>query len=836
MILTLSPAVKARSWDADYLWSHWAAFVVWLGGAWLLHHITIRKLEHWDPFILPSAFLLVGWGMLSIWRLSFIFGIRQTLWYAFCIALADFFFNKAQIFESLKKYKYLLLTLGLSLAVLTFFFGTYPGGEGPKLWLGFRGIYFQPSEPLKLILILYLAAFFSEKYSLKFNILQTILPTLVLVAAALFILVGQRDLGTALIFIVIYIGMLYIAFGKRRILLIGALIMALAAISGYSLIDLIRIRFQAWALPWADPQSGSYQIIQSIMAIAAGGVFGTGIGIGYPHLVPIPHSDFIYASVIEESGLVGAVVMIGLFAVLLFRGIHAALTSGNRYYRFLAAGISVFLAFQTILIVGGNIRLLPITGVTLPLVSYGGSSLVTSLLSIFILVRISDNQPERMRDIQGLQPFRVGAILFSIGLFLLFLVTGWWAIFRSNDLQLRADNARNMIASRYVQRGSIQDRNGRALTLTEGSPGAYQNRIQYVPLSNTIGYYSSTFGIAGLQKVLGSYLSGQKGYPSFDTWFNYLLYDQPLPGRNAKLSLDLEIQETVDAVLADRRGAALVLNPESGEILAVSTSPYYDANALSENWESWKNNPQAPLLNRAFQGAYPLEELLTPFLLAEENSLLEQDLSSVRFAGLEECALGGDHSNLWSSATRDGCTYALQQAISDKSASYVINVIQRYGLNTSFELGLPTNPSREFEGTIHWRELLFGKNAVRVSPLQVAYAAGIFSSAGKQPQPYILSGVDTKLEGWVFLGSSASAQVISTENTETINRLLASEEITGWEISSLSQDANGFYSWYIAGTPTQWDGTPLVLVIVFEDENTKTLQDSGRKVFQQIIR
>ena len=131
-----------------------------------------------------------------------------------------------------------------------------------------------------------MAAYFSEKYFLQFNIIETILPTLLLVLAALFILIGQRDMGTALIFIVIYIGMLYITFGKKRILVIGSVIVALAAVIGFIFIDLIRIRFQAWIQPWLNPQSGSYQIIQSIIAIAAGGVFGSGIGIGNPDWSP----------------------------------------------------------------------------------------------------------------------------------------------------------------------------------------------------------------------------------------------------------------------------------------------------------------------------------------------------------------------------------------------------------------------------------------------------------------------------------------------------------------------------------------------------------------------
>ena len=234
-ILTLSSVVRYRSWNVHYHWAHWAAFIIWVAGASVVHRITINKFENWDAIILPVTFLLSGLGIISIWRLNLYYGVRQALWFILCVLIAYYFFKSQTLLETLKKYKYFLLILGMVLAILTFIFGTYPGGEGPNLWLGFHGLYFQPSEVLKLILIIYLAAFFSEKYFLKFNLLQTILPTLILVAAALFILIGQHDLGTALIFIVIYIGMLYIAFGKKRILIIGALIIAVC--SSYRLLD-----------------------------------------------------------------------------------------------------------------------------------------------------------------------------------------------------------------------------------------------------------------------------------------------------------------------------------------------------------------------------------------------------------------------------------------------------------------------------------------------------------------------------------------------------------------------------------------------------------------------
>lgn len=772
--------------------------------------------------------------MLTIWRLNIIFGIRQTLWYILAIALAYFFFRFDNVLPTLKRYKYLLLIIGLILAVLTFLFGTYPSGDGPKLWLGFSGIYFQPSELLKIILIIYLAAYFSERYFLRINIIETILPTLLLVMAALFILIGQRDMGTALIFIVIYIGMLYITFGQKRILIVGLLIIALAAVIGYFFIDLIRIRFQTWMQPWLDPQSGSYQIIQSIIAIAAGGVFGSGIGIGYPGLVPIPHSDFIYTTIIEETGMVGSISMISLFTILLYRGIQIALRTNNRYYRYLASGITIYIAFQTILIIGGNIRLLPITGVPLPLVSYGGSSLITTSLAIIFLVKISESSQKSHFETYELIPFRNGAALFSIGMILLAMVTGWWGVIRSDDLQLRPDNARRLAASRYVQRGSILDRNGEEITETKGTVGNYDHKLLYLPLSNTIGYFDHNFGVNALEEEFDDYLSGQRGYPAFDLWFNYLLFDQPLPGRDVRLTLDLSIQETVDEVLSNSLGSAVVLNASNGEVLAISSMPHYDANALRENWGSWLDDPDSPLLNRASQGAYPVDELLLPFLIAQGATILDLELPEASL-GEWDCAVDKEPPELWSQAIIRGCGLALQTAAEELDGKFFVNAVQKFGLDTNVDIGLPINPPMNLDEISNWQETLNGESKLRVSPLQMALAASVFSSQGTQAVPEILSAVNTQDQGWVITAEPEVFEILPSSSANDISRLLSSNIIPGWEMSAQSEDENGQYAWYLAGTPANWSSTPIIVVMVSEDRNPEELRTIGQQVFEEII-
>ena len=694
--LTLSPAVKYRSWNVDYPWRHWVGYFLWLGSSICIHRTITKHLRDSDPYIFLIANLLTGWGLLTIWRLNPFFGFRQTLWLSICTIVSLILIRNPQILNQLKKYKYSWLAVGLFLITLTFFFGTYPGGVGPKLWLGYKGVFFQPSEFLKIILIVYLASYFSEKHSGKFDLVHTIFPTIILVLASLVILIWQRDLGTALIFITIYFLILYFVFGKKRILVLWILLLSLSAIAGYILIDLIRIRFQAWILPWgATTQSSSYQIIQSIISIAAGGLFGTGFGLGYPSLVPLSHSDFIFTAIAEEIGFIGSIGFISLLVIFLFRGIKVSIESKDRFHKYLAAGITAYVITQSILIIGGNIRLFPITGVTLPFISYGGSSLLTSYLALSMLLIVSSHKKKPNNLSSSSIHFKNVSVIFTLCLVAIAMTIGWWGIIRSNDLQARSDNPRHLISNTYVKRGQILDRNNHILAETKGKPGYFHRYYPYIPLSNSIGYIHQKFGLHGIEKEYDEYLSGIKGYPANTLWLNYLLYDQPPDGRSIRLTLDLDLQKAVDDFMYENQGAAVAINAENGEILAISTYPFIDANQLDENWDDWKSSENAQFLNRSSQGAYPIGGLLAPLLLFEE------EINSINdFNGLIE--FSDDNKNMecrtpavdfenWQSSAKNGCLSTLSPLIKHKNSSSLNESPQFRFIFNPPNFGVPVN-------------------------------------------------------------------------------------------------------------------------------------------------
>lgn len=838
LILTLSPAVLYRSWQVNLLWTHWLGYILWLAGFLWFLRICWAQERISNSLLIPLIGVLCGWGILSIWRINTIFGLRQALWFLVCVFAASHAMKRPRLLADAKKYKYLLLSIGLSLAALTFVFGTYPGGAGPKLWLGFRGIYFQPSELLKLLLIFYLSAYFSENKIPRLNFFNSILPALVLFFSALALLLAQRDLGTSLIFIVIFILMLFIKYKKRRVLLFGLLFLLLATIFGYTSIDLVRIRFNSWILPWLDARAGSYQIIQSIIAIAAGGITGSGIGLGSPRSIPIAHSDFIYSAIVEETGLFGGIAILLLFALFFTRGLKIAIHSKNSYHQYLAAGIATWLTAQAILIIGGNIRLLPITGVTLPFLSYGGSSLLISFISVCVLLLIeNDEGGQTAHDLLGSKTTNLLSISFLGALVLLSLATGWWSFFRSRDLQLRADNPRHFISARYIKRGSILDRNDRVIAQSSGETGRLHREIAYPPLSNTVGFSNSNYGNAGLEARLDDYLSGERGYPAFDIWFNYLLFDQPLPGRDIRLTIDLKIQSLVDELMANHAGSAIVMNAQTGEILAIASHPYFNANELKTNLEKWRYEENSPLLNRATQGAYPLGNLAAPFLLTKTGLMEAQPgsgyLDFISKHHLDGCAVDPITPGSLPALMTSGCDSATLLVTHTLGNGDFTEALDEFFVSLPADLGLPGNPTSPLPADTSVYEQLYGQNLLRVSPLQVAVAASSISGQGVLPSPKITAAVNVANEGWVVLSQSQGQRAAEVEISTRLNYFLHSEIISGWETTAVSHDEAGTYAWYMAGTPDSWPGAPLAIVLVLEDDEPEFARQIGREIYNR---
>ncbi len=780
IILTLSPAVRERKWDVDYRLSHWAGFFIWVILAVAAHRATVKYLPERDPYLLPAAALLSGWGMLTIWRLDEPFGIRQTIWLCISVAVLIFALRLPQNLNFLRQYKYVLLGSGLLITALTLLFGTNPLGIGPRLWLGCCGVYFQPSEPLKLLLVIYLAAYFADRANIHFSLLRSalLIPTLIVTGLALLLLLVQRDLGTASIFIFIFTIILFFATGKRRILLSAGAFLILALSIGYFFIGVIQVRVDGWLNPWSDPSGNSYQIVQSLLAVANGGVFGRGLGLGSPLLVPVAISDFIFAAIAEETGMIGTLGLLALIGLILARGLIASLRAADHFRRYLAAGVVGYLGIQSLLIIGGNLRLLPLTGVTLPFVSYGGSSLLTSYIALFILLVISNKEDSEPAQLKDPRPYTILAGLLALGIFISALTSAWWAFIRAPDLLNRTDNPRRAIADRYVPRGDLLDRNNHPINITEGESGTYKRVYLYPDLAPVTGYTHPVYGQAGLEFILDEYLRGMQGNPASLIWWDRLLYGTPPPGLDVRLSLSLELQTKADELLGKHTGAIILMNAKTGEILVMASHPTYDPNKLDEEGAALSQNESAPLVNRATQGLYPIGELLIPLIYKNDS----------------------------------------QPAASELNLRYR-------------ELGLYAAPLLDIPLDFNESE-----NAVRASPLQLILFASALSAEGMQPVPRIAAAVNTSEQGWVtLLSENQPARVVQAEaaHETALSRIVKGKPY--WNQTEQARENASTITWLLAGSLPDWGGTPLALVVILEADDLPLVKNIGNNLLDAAI-
>lgn len=383
----------------------WLPFIVWTICAIVGHTLLNRHVPDRNPFIFTLPMMLTGWGLIAINRLLPIFSVRQSIWLALSLGVMLVVAIFPQPLDWLRRYRYTLLISGLALLLATIVFGTNPSNypTAPRLWLGISGIYFQPSEALKIILVAFLASYLAEYIASSrttieppnrrglFTFSPRILgPILLMWGLCIVILVWQRDLGTAILFFGVFILLMYVASGSLTILIVGFILTIMATLVAYQLFSVVQLRIDIWINPWPESNTRAYQIVQSLQAIASGGFFGQGIGQGLPIYIPVAHSDFIFAVIAEEWGLLGIVTLVGIITVFFTNSLKIAFSHHNRpFYLLLAAGFALLIAAQSILIIGGVLKLIPLTGVTLPFVSYGGSSLMTSFFMVGLLLRLS---------------------------------------------------------------------------------------------------------------------------------------------------------------------------------------------------------------------------------------------------------------------------------------------------------------------------------------------------------------------------------------------------------------------------------------------------------------
>jgi peptidoglycan glycosyltransferase len=364
-------------------------------------HIATRKLApSADGTLLPLAGLLNGLGYVFIARLDDHLAGLQATWTTIGIGAYILTLLLVRRTRDLEQYRYTFMFIGIGLLLLPLVPGVGRTINGAKIWVSFGPLNFQPGEFAKIVLAIFFASYLVEKRELLAMAttrvgplllpdLKHLGPVLLAWGASLVVMVAERDLGSSLLFFALFIALLWVATERVSYLLIGLVLFIIGATAATLAFGHVHDRIDVWLDPWSQAAGHGYQIVQSQFALAWGGITGTGPGLGNPGIIPASESDFIFAAIGEELGLVGATAVLVAFLLMVGAGLRTAVRAEASFDKLLATGLTTILGLQSFIIIGGVVRLVPLTGVTLPFVSYGGSSLVANYVLLALLMRIS---------------------------------------------------------------------------------------------------------------------------------------------------------------------------------------------------------------------------------------------------------------------------------------------------------------------------------------------------------------------------------------------------------------------------------------------------------------
>ncbi len=631
------------------------AVPIGLFAAFAIAHVAIRFLAPGaDPVILPVTFVLSGIGIAFVTRLKPELAVNQVLWLFISIAAMIAVLVLVRNLDELASYKYTLGTVGIILLVIPMVFGTEHGGS--RLWLSIGPFSFQPGELAKVLIILFLSAYLSENRELLSASTKSIgplalpkprmlLPLLAMWGVSLLVVVFERDLGSAVLFFTFLVVMIYVATGRVSYVIFACLLLLVGAVFCYSAFSHVQNRINIWMDPFGNPDGG-YQLIQSLYSLADGDMVGAGIGQGMPTLIPVVESDFLFSAIGEEMGLLGGSAILILYVIFAVRGLATAARAKSDMSAFTAVGLTTAITFQAFLIVGGTTRLLPLTGVTLPFMSQGGSSLLASFIIVGLLLRAGDegtgrgtmmtslSSPNEMpvspntseikvanvahggnvRGHFGLDTPESGVLgrvalgkrltalitVFSVLFFALITNLTFIQTIGASALQQMPNNNHTIARSAFVQRGAISTSDGQTLAESVRNDDGTYERVY--PNGNvaahTVGYISTRFGATGIESSMNDALRGSANYSNWHSALNSLA-GVPTAGSSVVLTLNYQMQRAAEEALDGYQGAIVVLDTKTGAVLAKASNPSYDPTNIGD------------VIQNSAEGASPLVDRTT---------------------------------------------------------------------------------------------------------------------------------------------------------------------------------------------------------------------------------
>lgn len=612
--------VQIRSVRLIYLYAGELALLILVLALYRIFYPKVSRL------LLRNMLMLLAVSFIMLTRLSFNIALKQLIIVASSFAVSLLILLFMRYLDYLKKYGWILGIAGVLLLAVVLLAGIT--NNGATNWINIFGFSFQPSEIVKVMFVLSMASLLGNKAGFK-----KICIASALAAGHVLILVLQKDLGGALIFFFTYIYLLYAATSQPFLFLGGLLAGSGAAYVAYRLFNHVRVRVMAWYNPFAYIDKEGYQIAQSLFAIGTGGWLGMGINRGMPTEIPVVESDFIFSALSEELGGLFAVCLILIYLSCFIMLIDMALKQKDRFYRLTVSGYAVMLIFQIFLSVGGVVKFIPSTGVTLPLISQGGSSVFATIVMFTIIqgIYMRDKTPRHEgREAAGEETMASGktegksyapaesgflkkykkpvyniAFIF-LGLYVIML--GYYSYFlmlKSKEVIDNPYNRRQEVLADRVIRGQILSADKKVLARTAVDDEG--NEIREYPYAEIFAHVVGRVnkGISGLElseniRLLTTNMN------SFKVMYSDLIGEKS-PGDNVVTTLDTELQQVAYDALGNKRGAVVVMEPATGKILAMVSKPSYDPNKIDELWDELVDDEgnESPLINRASQGLYP---------------------------------------------------------------------------------------------------------------------------------------------------------------------------------------------------------------------------------------
>lgn len=741
-----------------------------------------------NRLILNHIAMFFSIGFICLLRLSYMKSVKQFVFALLGMLVILIMPCFLRFRNLLKKGRWFFAILGIALLGAVYIRGAVVNGA--KLSVSFGGISFQASEFVKLSFVVFLAGFFAKSRSF----LQ-VFVTAVLAGAHVLILVLSTDLGSALIYFIVYFTLLFVATGKKRYAGLGSFAAAIACVAAYFLFSHVRVRVAVWLDPWSRIEDRGYQIAHSLFAIGTGGWFGLGIDGGTPSTIPYVEQDFIYASICEEYGVIFGIALFLLALNLFLEIVMISMRRFDRFAKYTALGIGVAYIFQVFLTVGGNCKFIPMTGLTFPLVSYGGSSVLSTMLMLALVQGIS-MQPDRGK-LEYEQPQtedlketehrlvipdnrRIGSLAGVYGgIFVTMLVfLGHYITYDSTEvIGNQYNRKRQEILEDKTIRGDILAADGTVLATTEVRGDVETRVYPYGEVfAHAIGYASN--GRAGVESLANIYLIASNS--SLEQKLQDSMENRKYQGDTVRTTFLPRLQEAAYRALGAYDGAVIVTEPATGKILAMVSKPDYNPNEIMEIWdELLEDDDSSVLLNRVTQGLYPpgsTFKIITALEYIRENGSRYEEYgflcngSIVYEGGRVQCYHGANHGEVdFTQSFAKSCNSSFANMGLELNRHNFSKLLEELLFYRELPIAFPSKASSaEMSMDIEDKTLVqtvIGQGATQMTPMHLAMLTSAIANKGELMLPYCIESVE-----------NSAGRIIRHFEPEQYRSLLSDEE------------------------------------------------------------